>query len=172
MITCRLHCNECALSAREQSFMRPSTTVNMLFNILWWLKHKCRPFHISCKGVLSSRSTRRLKWLLAHTDEPSATPACSRSRCEWLHCCAHSGVQLVSKKVTENGRARRKEVFINANGIMDKIWPYSFPLWKENFDIMVNMLIYFLAKSQLGKTRHHFHVCMLNMKLSPLKPTS
>lgn len=66
------------------------------FNDLIWLKHRDRPFHISCKGALSSRSTRRLKWLLAHTVGPSASPACSRSRCEWLHCCAHSGVQLVS----------------------------------------------------------------------------
>lgn len=69
---------------------------NAYFNVLIWLKHRDRPFHISCKGALSSRSTRRLKWLLAHTVGPSASPACSRSRCEWLHCCAHSGVQLVS----------------------------------------------------------------------------
>lgn len=62
------------------------------------LKYWGRPFHISCKEVLSSRSTRRLKWLLARTDEPSGIPACSRSRCEWLHCCAHSGVQLKERK--------------------------------------------------------------------------
>lgn len=69
---------------------------NAYFNVLIWLKHWDRPFHISCKGALSSRSTRRLKWLLAHTVGPSASLACSRSRCEWLHCCAHSGVQLES----------------------------------------------------------------------------
>lgn len=66
-------------------------------------KHWWRPFHISCKGVLSSHSTHRLKWLLAHTDGPSVTLVCSRSHCEWLHCCAHSGVQLMSKKNTRRG---------------------------------------------------------------------
>lgn len=40
------------------------------------------PFRISCKGAPSCHSTRRLTWLLAHTDGPSASPACSRCRCE------------------------------------------------------------------------------------------
>lgn len=59
------------------------------------------PSHISCTGVPSCHSTRRLKWPLAHTDGPSASRVCSRSRCEWPHCCAHSGAQLVSQKVTD-----------------------------------------------------------------------
>ena len=58
------------------------------------LNHHSWPFHISCKGGLSSHSTRRPRWPLAHTDGPSGSLVCSRCRCEWPRCCAHFGVRL------------------------------------------------------------------------------
>lgn len=68
-----------------------------------------RPSHISCKGLLSSRSTRTLTLLLGRTAKPSGSPGCSRSRCGQRRCCGRSGASLLRRTGTRRKTMRRLE---------------------------------------------------------------
>lgn len=119
---------------------------------LIWLKQWSRPFHISCKAVLSYHSTHRLKWLLAHTDEPSVNRVCSRSRCEWLHCCAHSGAQLGSEKTSIKKNWTKIKNIYKGRGDFIKTSFLSYVLWGKIFSFLQIDTIMMSLKQHVYKT--------------------